>query len=57
MRNREIYVNIEHGIFELTNDEFTVRIAEKPEEVNSLLEVGFEYICQKDNLILVKKRR
>ncbi len=57
MKNTEIYINIERTIFEPTNDEFTVRIAEKPEEVKSLLEVGFEYVCQKDNLIFMRKRK
>jgi hypothetical protein len=55
--NTEIYINIEHTIFEAKSDEFTVKIAEKPEEVKSLLEAGFEYVCQKDNLIFFRKRK
>jgi hypothetical protein len=39
------------------NDEFTVKVAEKSEEVKALLEAGFEYVCQKDNLIFLRKRR
>ena len=39
------------------NDEYTVKIAENPKEVKSLLEVGFEYVCQKDNLIFLRKRK
>ena len=39
------------------NDEYTVKIAEIPEEVKALLEVGFEYVCQKDNLIFLRKRK
>jgi len=31
--------------------------AGKPEEVKALLEVGFEYVCQKDNLIFLRKRK
>jgi hypothetical protein len=57
LRNTEIYINIECTIFEPTNDEFTVKIAEKPEEAKSLLEVGFEYVCRKDNLIFMRKRK
>jgi len=41
-RNTEIHINIERAIFEPRSDEFTVKVAEKPEEVKSLLEVGFE---------------
>jgi hypothetical protein len=57
LRNTEIYINIERTIFEPTSDEFTVKIAEKSEDVKGLLEVGFEYVCQKDNLIFLRKRK
>jgi hypothetical protein len=32
-----------------------MKAAEKPEEIKALLEVGFEYICQKDGLALLRK--
>ena len=58
LKSTEIYINIEHTIFESgANDQFTVRIAEKPEEIKELLEVGFEYVCQKDTLIFLRKRK
>ena len=58
LESTEIYINIEHTIFEAgTNDEFTVRVTDKPEEIKSLLEVGFEYVLQKDNLIFLRKRK
>jgi integrase len=57
VKNTEIYINIENALFEPSRDEFTVRVVEKPEEVKALLEVGFEYICQKDNLIFLRKRK
>ena len=58
IKNTEIYIHLEQAIFgENENDEFTVKVAEKPEELKALLEVGFEYVCQKDNLIFLKKRR
>lgn len=57
MKNTEIYINIERTIFEPASDEFTVRVTDKPEEVKSLLEVGFEYVCQKDELIFLRKRK
>jgi hypothetical protein len=34
-----------------------VKVAEKPEEIKTLLELGFEYVFQKDNLIFLRKRR
>jgi integrase len=58
LKSTEIYINIEHTLFEAgANDEFTVKVAEKPEEIKALLEIGFEYVCQKDNLIFLRKRR
>jgi hypothetical protein len=34
-----------------------VKVAEKPEEAKGLLEVGFEWVGQKDSLIFLKKRK
>jgi hypothetical protein len=36
-------------------DNLAVRVAEKPEDVKALLEEGFDYVCQKDNLIFLRK--
>ena len=57
LSSTEIYINIERRLFEPSSDEFTVRTAENPEDVKGLLEVGLEYICQKDNLIFLRKRK
>jgi len=57
LKNTEIYINIERTLFEDQSDEFSVKVAEKPEEVKSLLEIGFEYVCQKDGLIFLRKRK
>jgi integrase len=58
LTSTEIYINIEHTLFEAgANDEFTVKVAEKPEEIKALLETGFEYVLQKDSLIFLRKRK
>lgn len=57
LRSTEIYINIEHTIFEPSSEEFTVRVLSKPEDVKALLEVGFEYVCQKDGLMFLRKRK
>jgi integrase len=58
LTSTEIYINIEHTLFEAgANDEFTVKVADKLEEIKTLLEVGFEYVCQKDSLIFLRKRK
>ena len=33
----------------------TVKVTEKPEEVKALLEVGFDYVAQKDGVMLFRK--
>jgi len=57
LSSTEIYINIERAMFEPTGDEFTVRVAEKAEEIKTLLETGFEYVCQKDSLVFLRKRK
>lgn len=53
-----VYVNIEKAIYGAdNNDEFTVKTAKTPEEIKALLEVGFEYICEKDGLMFFRKRK
>jgi len=57
LTSTEVYINIERTMFESTCDEFTVKVAEKPDEVKALLETGFEYVCTKDNLAFLRKRK
>jgi integrase len=58
LKNTEIYITVERTMFgESGNDEFTVKVTEDPKELKTLLEVGFEYVCQKDNLIFLRKRK
>lgn len=57
LRNTEIYINIERALFDQTEDAFTVRIARTPEEIKALLEVGFDYVCEKDGLVFLRKRK
>ena len=55
--NTLIYVNLEAALFQTENDSFHVRTARTPEEITALLEVGFEYICEKHELLYFKKRK
>jgi len=56
IKNAQIYITIERTIFANSSDEYTVRIANKPDEIKALLEVRFEYVCEKDGLLFFKKR-
>lgn len=57
IENTLLYIHLAEVIFKETTDEFTVRVAEKPEEIKELLEVGFEYVCEKDSLMYFRKRK
>jgi len=57
LKNTEIYITVEKTIFGEYSDEFTVKVASKPEEIKPLLEVGFEYVCEKDGLMFFRKRK
>jgi len=58
IKNTEIYITMERTIFnEYGDDEFTIRVADKPEDIKTLLEVGFEYTCKKDGLLFFRKRK
>lgn len=57
LQTTELYINIEPVFFQEKNDQFHVKIASKPQEIKELLEVGFEYICEKDRLMFFRKRK
>ena len=52
-----LYIEVEKVLFEETTDEFTVKVAQKPYEIKQSLEVGFEYVCEKDGLLFFRKRK
>lgn len=57
LKNTEIYINIEHTLFESASDEFIVKIVQKAEDVKRLLEVGFKWVGQKEKDIFLRKRK
>ena len=58
VKNTEIYITVERVIFgESSTDEFHVRVAKTPEEIKQLLEVGYDFICEKDGLLFFRKRK
>jgi len=50
-------IQLAEAMFKETTDEFTVGVASKPDEIKELLEVGFEFVCQKDGLLYFRKRK
>ena len=57
LKSTEIYITIERTIFEPSSDEFTVKVVDKPTEIKELLEIGFEFIFKKDELVFLRKRK
>jgi hypothetical protein len=58
LENKLLYIQVEQAIFGASdNDEFTVQATNNKEEIKQLLSVGFEYVCQKDDLLFFRKRK
>jgi len=57
IKSTMLYINIDKALFTVKSDEFHVKVASKPEEIKALLEVGFEYVCEKDGLMFFRKRK
>jgi hypothetical protein len=57
LKSTEIYINVEHAVFNEVNDQFHVKIASDLEEACRLLEVGFEYVTDMDGKKLFRKRK
>ena len=53
----EKYITIEYTVFEPSSDEYSVKVSDDPDEIRGLLEVGFEYVCEKEGLIFLRKRK
>ncbi len=57
LKSTEIYITIERTIFEPSSDDYTVKVAKEPEDIKRLLEIGFEYVCEKKGLVFLRKRK
>lgn len=52
-----LYIQIEKALFRNEAENFIVKATKETEEIQGLLEVGFEYVCQKDGLMFFRKRK
>jgi hypothetical protein len=50
------YVQLDQALFDKDADSFTCRVAKTPEGIRELIEAGFEYVIEKDDLIYFRKR-
>ena len=52
-----LYIQIEKALFKNEAENFIVKATKETEEIQALLEVGFEFVCQKDSLMFFRKRK
>lgn len=57
IENTLLYVQLAEVVFKEISDKFTVKVVNSPDEITTLLEVGFEYVLSKDDLLFFRKRR
>jgi integrase/recombinase XerD len=57
LRSTLIYINLENSLFQSTDDEFHVKVAQSLDEACKLLEVGFEYVTDMNGTKLFRKRK
>jgi len=53
----QLYIQLQKALFRTDSDEFTVKVATAAAEIQGLLEVALEYVCQKDDLLFFRKRK
>lgn len=51
-----VYVQIESALYQSLSDDWTCKVAENSDQVKELIEAGFEFVMQKDNLAYFRKR-
>jgi integrase/ribosomal protein S27AE len=52
-----LYIQLEKTLYKEQSDTFNVMAIRDQEEIKSLLETGFDYVCQKDDLVFLRKRK
>ncbi|MEM2385482.1 MAG: tyrosine-type recombinase/integrase [Candidatus Bathyarchaeia archaeon] len=57
LQSTEVYINIEHAIFQATNDEYHVKVAHDLKEACALIEAGFEYVTDMEGVKIFRKRK
>jgi len=52
-----LYIQLDKALFKKDSDDFIVKTAKTSEEIKGLLEIGFEYVCEKDGILFFRKRK
>jgi NAD/NADP transhydrogenase alpha subunit len=46
-----------HALVNFENDEYVYRVARTPKQIQELIENGFDYICDQDDLKFFRRRK
>lgn len=57
IKNTLIYIQLEEAIFKNQENEFICKVAQTLEDAKALIEAGFEYVCDFNNVKLFRKRK
>ena len=52
-----LYIQLNNALFQTDSEEFNVKAVKDPKDIEELLKVGFEYVCQKDELLFFRRRK
>jgi integrase len=57
IKNTLVYIQLEEALFNQENEEFICKAAKTISEAKSIIELGFEYVCEIDDTKLFRKRK
>jgi len=52
-----LHIQLEKTLYKEQTDAFTVKVAKSKDELTDLLATGFDYICEKNGLAFLGKRK
>ena len=55
--NTMLYIQLEEGLFKEENEEYICKVAETVQEMRTLVEAGFEYVCDLNGAKVFRKRK
>lgn len=57
LSSTEVYINVEQAIFQVTDDEYQVKVAHNLKEACTLIEAGFEYVTDMEGAKIFRRRK
>ena len=57
IKNTLKYIQLEEALFQKENDEFTCKVAGNLDAAKTLIEAGFDHVCELNGAQLFRKRK